>query len=108
MKRLKIIVITLFTVTVGIGTFLSCEKESKEPDNKSIQKNKGQNEIASKKHLNSINFYPFVIVTEEEKCFLDDPVSIDEFDEFDFIGQVMAHPSCFFVVHINDNSMLQK
>ncbi len=108
MKNFRYIIATVFVVAIGTVMFLSCEKESEELDNKSILKNKEQNEIVSKKHLNSINFYPFVIVTEEEKCFLDDPVSIDEFDEFDFIGQVMAHPSCFFVVHINDNSMLQK
>lgn len=51
----------------------------------------------------------FVIVTEEEKQFLSEPMSIDKFDDAieTFIDMATVKMGCYFVVYVNDDSMVQ-
>ena len=49
----------------------------------------------------------FVIVTEEERQYLEAPIPINEFDEFHFIEQAIEQPDCFFILCMNIDGTLQ-
>jgi hypothetical protein len=79
---------------------ISCKKEQQ------IKQNEVSVQSRQQKIIDIVNF---IVITEEERQYLNDPISIDEFIVAapTWIKMVTVQMDCYFVVSVNDNATVQ-
>ena len=99
MKKLNVFTVVIAMALIVSGIFYACKKDEIV-----------QNEIVLKKQHKLTDFVPFIIVTEDEMQYLENPESIEEFkvNVSSYIDVAVELMDCYFVFYIErEDDMVQ-